>query len=69
MSGTAIETKMAPPYANFFIALLEASILGEAVLKPVEFWRYIDDCFITCEHDEVELLRLFDTLNSFHGSI
>ena len=46
VSGTAIGTKMAPSYANIFMAQLEARILEGAALKPMEFWRYIDDCFV-----------------------
>ena len=69
VSGTAIGTKMAPSYANIFMAQLEARILGGAALKPMEFWRYIDDCFMIWQHGEVELLRFFEMLNSFHPSI
>ena len=37
VSGSAIGTKIVPPYANIFMA----------ALKPMEVWRYIDDCFMT----------------------
>ena len=35
----------------------------------MEFWRYIDACFIIWQHGEVKLLRLFEVLNSSHPSI
>ena len=44
--GTAIGTKMAPPYAILFMAELEENILKSAILKPLVWWRYIDDIFM-----------------------
>ena len=69
VSDTAIGTKMAPSCANIFMAQLEARILEGAALKPIEFSRYIDDCFMIWQHGELELLRFFELLNSSHPSI
>ena len=69
VSGTAIVTKMAPSSAKIFMAQLEARILEGAALKPMEFCRYIDDCFMFWQHGEVEKLRLFEVLYSFYPSI
>ena len=41
--GTAIGTKMAPPYALLFMADLEEQFLERSPLKPYVWCRYIDD--------------------------
>ena len=53
--GTAIGTKMAPPYAILFMAALEERILGEYPLNPFVWWRYIDDVFMIWQHGEEKL--------------
>ena len=44
--GTAIGTKMAPPYAILFMDELENTIIEGFRLKPYVWWRYIDDIFL-----------------------
>jgi len=39
--GTAIGTKMAPPYAILFMSDLEENLLDSSLLKPLVWWRYI----------------------------
>ena len=41
--GTAIGTKMAPPYAILFLDYLETNFLDNSTFKPWLWWRYIDD--------------------------
>ena len=67
--GTAIGTKMAPPYAILFMAELEESILKSAILKPLVWWRYIDDIFMIWQHGEENLNAFLHALNSYHPSI
>lgn len=43
--GTAIGTKLAPPYAILFMDALEEDFLRNSQLKPFVWWRYIDDIF------------------------
>ena len=67
--GTAIGTKMAPPYAVLFMADLEERMLHNATYKPDVWWRYIDDIFMIWEHGERRLLEFLSALNNFHPSI
>ncbi|XP_066911610.1 uncharacterized protein [Clytia hemisphaerica] len=64
--GTAIGTKMAPNYAILFMSDLEEKILDSAPhnLKPLVWWRYIDDIFFLWQHGEESLKLFFDHLNS-----
>ena len=60
LRGTAIGTKMAPPYAIIFMDSLEEDILSNSLLKPLVWWRYIDDIFIMWEHGEEELQKFLE---------
>ena len=50
LHGTAMGTKMAPAYANPFMGDLEQIILAQSPLKPLQWWRYIDDFFMIWPH-------------------
>ena len=41
--GTAMGTKMAPVYANIYMAVLEEDFLSKCTLQPSMYLRYIDD--------------------------
>ncbi len=43
VQGTAMGTKMAPAYANLFMAELEERLLDNYHIKPIIWKRYIDD--------------------------
>ena len=45
ISGTAIRTKFAPPYACIFMSDLETKFLEGQHLQPLVWLRYIDDIF------------------------
>ena len=45
ISGTAIGTKFAPPYACIFMDEVETSFLGTKGFIPLVWFRYIDDAF------------------------
>jgi len=65
LKGTAMGTKMAPSYANLFMAVLEKKFLLSQHYVPLYWLRFIDDIFFIWEHGE-ELLKMFlDALNSF----
>ena len=45
ISGTAVGTKFAPPYACILINEMETSFLKTQQLQPFIWLRYIDDMF------------------------
>ena len=68
-SGTAIGTRMAPVFANIFMASLESKIFDGFQLSP-EFWcRLIDDIFCIWLHGQDTLIKFIDHINSIHDSI
>ena len=69
LRGTAIGTKMAPPYAIVFLGDLEEKILKESDKNPLVWWRYIDDIFMLWQHGENELKKFLEFLNCYHPTI
>ena len=47
ISGTAIGTTFAPPYAYLFMDKVETNFLNSEVVKPWVWMRYIDDIFLS----------------------
>ena len=45
ISGTAIGTKFTPPYACIFMDEVETSFIETQEMKPLVWFRYIDDVF------------------------
>nr|XP_054774674.1 uncharacterized protein LOC129282841 [Lytechinus pictus] len=62
--GTAMGTKMAPAYANIFMAILEEDFLSNSQLQPTLYLRYIDDIFIIWPHGVDELKSFHDRFES-----
>ena len=69
ISGTAIGTKFAPPYACIFMDFFEEQFLKTCTKQPWAYFRYIDDIFMIWTEGEQELLKFLDNLNSFNPSI
>ena len=69
LQGTAIGTKMAPPYAILFLAKLEEDFLNQCEYKPTVWYRYIDDIFMVWTHGDEKLKQFLDALNSFHDTV
>ena len=67
--GTAMGTRMAPSYANLFMAQLERRLLDNANMKPLIWWRYIDDIFTIWCHGEASLETFVEDLNQAHPTI
>ena len=67
--GTAIGTKMAPPYAILFMDYLEERLIDTFPLKPLVWWRYIDDVFLLWEHGEESLKHFLEHINNAHQTI
>ena len=69
LTGTAIGTKMAPPYAVLFMGKLEEEFSEAQSLKPIVWWRYIDDIFMWWQHGEQNLKIFLEALNCCHPTI
>ena len=50
VTGTAIGTKFAPPYACIFMDRFQNSFLETQISKPLVWLRYIDDIFFIWTH-------------------
>ena len=55
ISGTAIGTKFAPPYACIYMDQVEQKFLAMQINQPLIWLRYIDDIFFIWTHGEKEL--------------
>ena len=62
-------TRMAPSYANIFMGKLEQQAINDHHLKPLVWWRFIDDVFLLWTHGEDHLMKFVDHLNNFHSTI
>jgi hypothetical protein len=62
-------TKCAPSYAILFMHTIESRFLATRKLKPLIWWRYIDDVFSIWPYSREELTSFIEALNSFHNSI
>ena len=67
--GTATGNKMAPSYANLFLAKFETDALSHAPHQPHTWRRYIDDIFMIWTHTEQDLLSFTSYLNSIHPTL
>ena len=66
ISGTAIETKFAPPYAPIFMDKVEIDFLKTQPVKPLVWLRYIDDFSFIWNESEEKLEEFLENLNNFH---
>ena len=69
ISGTAIGTKFAPPYACIFMDQVETEFLKTQKHKPLVWFRYIDDVFFIWTHGKETLSLFLEDLNNFHPNI
>ena len=67
--GTAMGTRMAPSYANLFLAKFETDALSRAPHQPHTWWRYIDDIFMIWTHSVDDLHAFTSYLNGIHPTI
>ena len=67
--GTAMDTSVAPNYANLFMDRFETEALAGFPLKPLTWKRFIDDIFMIWTHGEQSLKQFIDYLNSLHETI
>ena len=69
ISGTAIGTKFAPPYACIFMDQVESKFLQTQKFQPLVWFRYIDDIFFIWAHGENSLKDFMMEFNNFNPSI
>ena len=62
-------TKMAPTYANLFMGHLEEQMLEETTLKPLIWFRFIDDIFFLWTFGEIKLQQFYELCNNFNPHI
>ena len=68
-SGTAMGTKMAPCFANIFMASTEQTFNDNSPLTPLFYVRFIDDIFMIWTHGSEELEQFTTRANSTHPSM
>ena len=69
IQGTAMGTKMAPAYANIFLAELEEKLLENYPTKPILWKRYIDDVLCIWPGKQEDLDTFIKYLNRSHPTI
>lgn len=69
ISGTAMGKKFAPSFANIFMAQWEQSALSQAPIKPLHYYRYLDDIWGVWTHSLQEFDTFCNFLNNFNSSI
>jgi len=69
VGGTAMGTKLAPSFANLFMANFEEKHVYPYPTKASLWLRFIDDIFIIWEHGQTALDVFLDHLNSCHETI
>ena len=58
ISGTAIGTKFAPPYACIFMDYVETEFLKTQAIKPWLWKRFIDDIFFIWTDSEKKIKQV-----------
>jgi hypothetical protein len=69
VGGTAMGTKVAPSFANLFMAGFEDTHVYNYHKQPHTWLRYIDDIFLIWTHGQEELDHFLHHLNTCHGTI
>ena len=69
--GTAMGTRLAPAFANLFMAKIDGMILAiDEFRKFIAFYkRFIDDIFIIWTGSEAEFLQFMTKINKLHETI
>ncbi|CAJ0951224.1 unnamed protein product [Ranitomeya imitator] len=68
-TGTAMGGKMAPQYANIFMAKLQSDFLSSCPVRPLAYYRYIDDILIIWMEFEPQLKKFHEQFDQFHPTI
>jgi predicted GIY-YIG superfamily endonuclease len=65
--GSPIGSPISPVLANLVLEELELTVFGKTSIKPLFFYRYVDDIVCAVNHDEIQDLQC--ALNSFHPKL
>ena len=68
ISTTAMDTMMAPCFANLFMASNEETLIDNSSLKPLLYVRCIEDVFMILTHGREEHEKLTTGANTTHPS-
>ena len=68
-SGCAMGRKYSPAYADIYLADWEHNALLKCPIRPLVYFRYLDDIFGLWDKSETEFLHFIQTLNSHHPRI
>lgn len=69
VKGTAMGKKFAPSYANIFMADWEQTALATSALKPLAYFRFLDDIWGVWTHSMEDFLVFISHLNAHQESI
>ena len=69
ISGTAIGTKFAPPYACIFMDKVEREFLEAGDVKSWAWFRYINDIFFICTEGKNKFESFLQRLNTYHPNL
>lgn len=69
VGGTAMGTRVAPTFANLFMAHMEQLHVYPYPLQPSLWLRFIDDIFMIWDHSQTELQNFHQHLNHAHPNI
>ena len=67
--GTPMGTRMAPSYANLFLAKFETDALSRAPFQPFIWVRYINDIFMIWTRSVLDLNTFTFFLNDIHTTM
>lgn len=69
VKGTAMGKRFAPSYANIFMAKWEEAALATWPIKPLHYFRFLDDIWGVWLGTREQFMEFADHLNTFHSSI
>ena len=67
--GQAMGSPLSPVTSNIFMEHFQIKTLDTYSLKPVAWFRFVDDTFTGRRHGKNELANFLDNLNSQHDNI
>ena len=69
ISGTAIGTRLAPPYACIFMDHVKSEFLETQQHQPLVWFRYIDNTFFIWTYGQGKLEGFLDNFNKIHPNL
>ena len=69
VKGTAMGKRFAPAYANIFMANWEEEVFNKCHIKPLKYYRYLDDIWGLWSGSESDFIEFMSILNAHDPSI